>query len=199
MFSAFFDFYVFGFFVFRGLQIPDAISWDYKVHYAGHADFDPNVQFIFKLNGQEIGYFGRSYQSDVNVYQHENIPINLTNVPDTLQFNAFSGNFPGNWLMIDNIVIDYPAGITDNLNIQQMLAYPVPAKDILHLKITAKQPELVLISLFDINGRKVWTNRYDLQEGKNLIGINISQLPPGTYLYRLKAESGIVHKKFVKL
>ena len=180
-------------------QIPDAISWDYKVHYAGHIDFDPNVQFIFKLNGQEIGYFGRTYQSDVNVYQHENMPINLTNVPDTLQFNAFSGNFPGNWLIIDNIIIDYPAGITDNLDIQQMLAYPVPTKDIIHLKITAKQPEQVQISLFDINGREVWTNKYDLQEGKNLIGINISQLPPGTYLYRLKAESGMVNKKFVKL
>lgn len=180
-------------------QIPDAISWDYKVHYAGHIDFDPNVQFIFKLNGQEIGYFGRTYQSDVNVYQHENLPINLTNVPDTLQFNAFSGNFPGNWLIVDNIVIDYPAGITDNLNIQQMIAYPVPAKDRIHLRITAKQPEPVQISLFDINGREVWKNTYDLQEGKNLIDINISQLPPGTYLYRLKAKTGIVNKKFVKL
>ncbi len=180
-------------------QIPDAISWDYKVHYAGHADFDPDVQFIFKLNGQEIGNFGRTYQNDVSVYQHEIMPINLTNVPDTLQFNAFSGNFPGNWLIIDNIVIDYPAGITDNLNMQQMIAYPVPAKDHMHLKITAKQPEQVQISLFDINGREVWKNTYDLQKGKNLIDINISKLPSGTYFYRFKAKTGMVNKKFVKL
>jgi len=180
-------------------RIPSEVSYDYKVHYAGHVDFDPNLQFIFKLNGQEIGNFGRTYQSEVSVYQHESIPINIGTVPDTLQFNAFSGNFPGNNLWIDNIVLYYPAGITDNLNIQEMVAFPVPAKNRLNFKIEAVKKEPIAIEIIDINGRILFKKTFVLNQGGNQIYLKTNTLPKGTYLYRIKDGSGIITKQFIKI
>ncbi len=180
-------------------QIPNEISWDYKVHYAGHADFDPNVQFIFKLNGQEIGNFGRTYQNEVSVYQHESIPINLGTVPDTLQFNAFSGNFPGNSLSMDNIIMYYPAGITDNLNIQEMIAYPVPAKNSLNFKIKAIKKESISVEIIDLNGRLLIEKTFVLNQGANQIHLKTNTLPKGAYLYRIKDHSGMITKEFIKI
>ncbi len=179
-------------------QIPEQVSWDYKVQVAGFNSYDPNITMIFRQNGADVGIFGRSYSNSLTTYQHEVLSVNLTVQPDTLQFVAFAGDFPGNSLWVDNVELHYPAGVTENLNIQQLIAFPVPAKDVINLNITAIKPEKISVKLYDIKGKVVWQNNYDLQSGDNNVKIEIAQLPPGTYQFHLEGERGNLSKKFIK-
>ena len=178
-------------------QIPDEISWDYKVQIAGFQNYDPSINFIFRLNGNHLSTYGSVYSNTVNSYQHQVAQIDLTTVPDTLQFVAFSGDYPGNSLWIDNIELHYPSGITENLNIHQVAAFPVPAKDKVNLKITAVKPENISIKLYDMNGKVVWQNNYNLQTGNNDVSIATGQLPAGTYQFVLSGERSSIVKKFL--
>ncbi len=180
-------------------QIPDQVSWDYKVQVAGFNNYDPSISVIFRNNGVSVSTFGRSYSNTVNMYQHEVVSINLNVPADTLQFVAFSGDFLGNSLWVDNVELHYPAGVTENLNIHQLVAYPVPAKDRINLDITAIKPEKITIELYDMNGKMVWQNKYHLQAGNNKVSINTTQLPPGTYHFRMEGERSLLTRKFLKL
>ena len=178
--------------------VPDQVSWDYKVQLAGFNNYDPSISMIFRYNGADVGTFGRSYSNNVTAYQHEVVSVNLTVQPDTLQFVAFSGDYPGNSLWVDNVELHYPAGITENLNIHQLVAFPVPSNDWINLDITAIKPEKINIELYDLNGKSVWQQEYNLQAGDNEIQINTAYLPPGNYQFRLEGASGTLSKKFIK-
>ncbi len=179
-------------------ETPVEVSWDYKVHVAGFRDFDPRIAIVFKQNGQEIANIGQSYTQSVNTYQYTTLPINLNTTPDTLQVVAFSGGYPGNSLWVDNIVLTYTSGITENLNIKRSVAFPVPAQNYLNFKIEALKPENITIQIIDLNGRVIRKQSFELINGSNQIQMPIKNISKGQYLYRIQTQSGAITHAFIK-
>ncbi|HFX17749.1 MAG TPA: T9SS type A sorting domain-containing protein [Flavobacteriales bacterium] len=179
-------------------ETPNGLSYDYKVQYAGYANFDINVNFFLKNNGQVVYQFGNSYNLNSINWQQEYFDIDNRILADTLLFTASSGGYPGNSLSLDHIMLYYASGSTENLSIQRVEAFPIPAKDRLNFKIEAIEPESIDISLIDLSGRLINKQSFKLQSGVNHLMIHIGQLPKGGYLYQISNDKGIINRHFIK-
>ena len=76
------------------------------------------------------------------------------------------------------------------------LVYPNPAHDIVHLYFNGNANN-ALINVYDINGKKIITQKTHLQKGNN-ISVNINSLAPGTYLIEVIVEEKVLKQKFTK-
>ncbi len=73
--------------------------------------------------------------------------------------------------------------------------YPVPTKDLLHVKINRSSiSENLTLSIFDLNGRVLMDKT--LKDNKNS-ALDVSQLASGMYILRLNNGSKSIVKKFV--
>lgn len=78
----------------------------------------------------------------------------------------------------------------------QTLVYPNPAKDVLNLEMSVLQSTKANISVVDLLGREVIRlGEVNLQNGKNLIPIEVSELNNGTYVIRIVSDDGITSKR----
>jgi hypothetical protein len=68
--------------------------------------------------------------------------------------------------------------------------YPNPTNTILNIQTEKFNP--VLVSVFDINGKKISEQKYASQ-------IDVSLLTSGIYFIELKGSDGIARKRFVKM
>lgn len=69
----------------------------------------------------------------------------------------------------------------------EMLFYPNPASDILHLNV-----QRGLISVYDLLGKEVLSTNFETGE------VNVSSLRPGTYVVRISANNTIYSSKLIK-
>jgi hypothetical protein len=74
-----------------------------------------------------------------------------------------------------------------------VLLYPNPVKDNATLMISVKQNENVTLQVFDYSGKLVQANSLSLQQGSNLLTIDISQLASG--LYTVQAKGSITSER----
>lgn len=82
---------------------------------------------------------------------------------------------------------------TDNFSI---IIFPNPAKDKIQLSITSNNiAEPLKVAIFDTQGKNVFSQTFNIQEGNNLIPIDISSFASGNYL--LKAESANTQRKSI--
>jgi hypothetical protein len=124
------------------------------------------------------------------------IPITFTTagMPDScIIVMKASGASPANndYLWVDNLSFKVtPAGINDVTTIDYSV-YPNPVSDILQLMTKVDVNE---ICVFDISGKMVLCSKQE-----NLRSINVSNLPIGTYSYKLFADKKeVVSNKFTK-
>lgn len=71
--------------------------------------------------------------------------------------------------------------------------YPNPANDYVEIVYPASSPARSFISLYSIDGRKV--NDFTISSGEKL---NLSGLPKGIYILRVKLQEAVFEKKIVK-
>ena len=78
--------------------------------------------------------------------------------------------------------------------------YPVPASDQLTIQVNnVSKSEAAIVSIIDLMGNVVLSERVDLSEGSTLVTKNLSGLVNGTYLTRVQFENGSsIVKKIVK-
>jgi hypothetical protein len=72
--------------------------------------------------------------------------------------------------------------------------YPNPVSHFLNIQLSSKQDEICHIEIFNINGQLKKTILID----QNTMSIDISFLPAGLYVFRIKSETSIQSGKFVK-
>jgi len=179
--------------------IPDSISYDIKVtRVNGSADDTGSVNFNFRKNGNVLQDFGRSYNLNTVGYQHENIPINLVQTPDTLVFFAWNGKMPGSTMKIDNLYIHTNSSGINDLTFERLIAFPNPTDDILHLRFYALKPENVNIRIFDMKGRQLIHKKLSNIQGQKDLIIDVSQLPLGNYIYSIATDKAKKSYVFIK-
>lgn len=73
--------------------------------------------------------------------------------------------------------------------------YPNPAKNILNIQLTNSDSDKINMDVLDINGKLVLSNTFNTANHT----IDVSKMPAGTYLIRLKSEEASYYKKVIVL
>ncbi len=86
--------------------------------------------------------------------------------------------------------------IKDNPLLSQIAVFPIPADNVVNVKLTAGIADKMEITVVNLTGQQLMRLA---KTGSNRFSANISQLPSGIYFLRIKNGSGnIMTKKFVK-
>ncbi|MBS1629275.1 MAG: T9SS type A sorting domain-containing protein [Bacteroidetes bacterium] len=96
---------------------------------------------------------------------------------------------------------DVDASSVPNIGSQvDMQLYPNPTSGKLQLRIqAAKVLQDVVLSVSDLNGRRVWYKQIHTLPQRYAEEIDLSGAPSGTYFVEIGLESGVVRRKFTKL
>lgn len=82
--------------------------------------------------------------------------------------------------------------IDENELAKNTLIYPIPTKDLLHLRNLNR---IHLISIYDIEGRKIMDK--NLTGAESEVNLNVSALSNGTYIIMLKGDQGYQSERFI--
>lgn len=79
-----------------------------------------------------------------------------------------------------------------------LVAFPNPVQGVLHLKIGSVANGQSGVELFDITGRRVYTQSVRLAEGEQYFSVNLQGVPGGTYILKMnldgKPVTRLIHK-----
>lgn len=105
----------------------------------------------------------------------------------------FDGSYNG--LMGFNVNKCNATGIADvNINEANMVAYPVPASDMLHIKLVSETESAASIQLLDMSGRVISSQNTSVSSGENDFTVNISSLQSGNYILSVSSASGKINR-----
>lgn len=79
----------------------------------------------------------------------------------------------------------------NNLNVQNWVVYPIPAKDKLYQQFTLTQTQNLTIRLVDMSGKVLIQNTQKFAAGSHTLPYDISQLTQGTYLLSIVSDKGV--------
>lgn len=109
--------------------------------------------------------------------------------PDSLNITLWAGRHPGTKLVVDDINFIYGVGMNELLNVEKLVAYPNPVKDILNLRFELKADKNVKINLVDINGKQLSTLDFGfLNSGIYNQTFNTSNFDSGMYFIEFEID-----------
>jgi len=120
---------------------------------------------------------------DLTPFQNQNVQIRFVNV-----------NNSGNSTLIDNVEITGVLSTKDENFNNYFSLFPNPAND--RFSIRSTEVSLDEIEVYNLLGKKVQSQK--VNNGQELINVNIETLPKGVYVVRLKSELGTFFKKIIK-
>jgi hypothetical protein len=91
-----------------------------------------------------------------------------------------------------NLIVDINTGTGPDILPDNLKIYPNPIHN--ELKIDIKEGFIEDITLFSIDGRKIWSENKPV----NPLIISTTQLYPGTYILLIKSNTGTYRKKLIK-
>ncbi|MEP6947881.1 MAG: T9SS type A sorting domain-containing protein [Ginsengibacter sp.] len=77
--------------------------------------------------------------------------------------------------------------------------YPNPVKNTLLVNMDAEKAEMAVVSITDINGRKVYNHQVTVTQGNNNFPIDVNNFSKGTYYLKVQLSNGSYTNKFNKL
>jgi hypothetical protein len=76
---------------------------------------------------------------------------------------------------------------------------PNPFKDFININFEWNKPEVVLVKIFSVQGKKVFFKKIVANKGKNFLKIdNLSNFPSGNYFLQLVSSSQKIIQKITK-
>jgi hypothetical protein len=79
-----------------------------------------------------------------------------------------------------------------------LMVAPNPASNFVNVMFTLAKPEIINVSVFDMNGKRVLLESHNLQNGDNTLPIDVSQLSSGIYTLGLQTSEGFARVKISK-
>lgn len=150
-----------------------------------------------------LGNFGITNQNLVPAFQntgwwYEYFSGDSINVTDV---NATLGFLPGEYRLYTSKYIgkaDIAVStqeILATLEVSSPEIFPNPASSQLNLLLKLQKPEVVDWSIYDLNGRQVYTTSQLLQEGNQMMQCNTTGFAEGMYVWKLKAGQEVFNGK----
>lgn len=151
-----------------------------------------NLELIGTTSGSNTQYSDLSAPAGDVHYQIEIVSPYECNVPD-------AGDFKSTSILVNisrsNMVSFTPSEFDETL-IESVTfdLYPNPANDLLHIESNQNNIQHGIIEISNVEGRII----YQLPLQSSHIRMNISELEGGFYLLRIKTDTEVVIKKFIK-
>jgi hypothetical protein len=147
-----------------------------------------HIKFFINLDSD----YAEFYLSDSLIYSWQwSLGVGDIGRANALHAMDFYGHADVSQYYVDNIDYDYIAGIQQNNAENELLIYPNPASNLLHIVGTADYDNVEIINLM---GQVIITkNIID-----NQLDVNISNFSSGVYFVRLRGDKGIISGKFIK-
>lgn len=101
-----------------------------------------------------------------------------------------------------SVKIDFPSLVSDikeSKSLFEIGISPNPSQDLLNISFISPQNTTVSISLIDISGRQIMSDKWELQTGKNNKTWNIQSINSGIYSIQISNNHNIVSKKLLKI
>jgi hypothetical protein len=126
------------------------------------------------------------------------VPIRFTSSPASPVLNANDPNFH----YYSTAVMSFTTNCTDideysPLSARNVVLFPNPANDNVQVNIRTNGNSNLEVSILNIVGQELHSQRITTSQGQTTAVINVSDLPPGMYLVNLKSGSSIISKKLV--
>ncbi len=108
-----------------------------------------------------------------------------------------AGNFADNQQNINSqnsSDISAPTGVIDNLSV-----YPNPVVDLLKISFKSSRKGKAVVSLFNNIGKQVYNQESTVEQGNNLISIDVRSkaIEPGIYFVQIVVDTEIVTRKLI--
>lgn len=150
---------------------------------------------LSRIDQQNIG--GSGQVARITIVTTDNVSGKVTLNVEPFSVEAITANeFP---VLVntsgDHVVIDPGfSGINENILEQQIIVYPVPAKDILHFNFGGNET-VHSIKFYDLNGREVM----NVQKPSNKLTIGMQSIAKGVYYMKVTIGENSIVKKIVKI
>ncbi len=123
--------------------------------------------------------------------------------PDSAIITASASNAPGvtiasgSYLYLDDLAfIGTVAGIKNQKNDVALHVYPNPVGQNLYVKLSGEVSGPVSLEIFNLEGKKLLSLEYKSPD--QLLPVNVSQIPEGTYLLKITSAKVIYTQKFLR-
>ncbi len=142
-----------------------------------------------------------------NIQIPEDAPLGLTRLRVVMQFQSVDGPCPGGLQEYGEVedycvIIDSPDNVQEIDGLILWNVYPNPFNEQLRLELDfPKKMEAFTLNIVDPSGRLVLNQYYPrIDSGKNIIELDLEQLPPGLYYLNIKDKNGnFASRKIVKM
>jgi hypothetical protein len=176
-------------------EMPESVRFYYKTQL--QTDDTAFVSIIFKKNGTPIDYKGGYIIQSASSYTLWEMPVALAQAPDTI-FLAFSvGNSLGAQFTVDAFEFAFNVSTNDKYKIQELVAFPNPARDYLKFE-TQGIEEVLSIEIFNLKGQKMGDTHLLNPRNQSSFSIDISNLKAGQYVYQIQTKDDLLNKHFIK-
>ena len=156
------------------------------------------VQIVLHQGGNVVGVYGNQFTALKNTYTKYTSAINPPASPDSVSITLYSGAKPGSVLKVDHIDFIFPVGISDFVDVERIVSYPNPVKDILNIRFNLKTNDNVTLNLIDVSGKRLESiSLGTLSEGTYTETINTTEYSSGVYFLEFLLGKNRVMNKIV--
>lgn len=188
------------------LIVPGSMSFDTDNSWLGNASslafiahdqndngsFDVGLVRLDHNNSSGLGLIGTLHFTTANVVSDQELTFSFSGV-----------------VMIDNgnndkevsatsssVIIESPDGVNELFNNNSITIFPNPANDFITIS-SARDFRDATFCIQNLLGDEVWNRKITLNSNQ-VITLDISSLPKGSYFFILKSEKGIVKAKLIR-
>lgn len=178
---------------------PDSLKFMYKLEQVGIDSAYVEVNIIKRYNDRSSLNIGRAVYKmygNHNLYQAVSVPISYTqpdSIPNEAQIEIYSEGSVGNKLTIDEVMFanKFPTSVSGReARIKDIAIYPMPAHNIINIRYDMQAAGNVTIQAHDIQGKLIAQQHTYKNSGQVVSDIDISNFPPGVYLFTIQPEGG---------
>ncbi len=138
---------------------------------------------LVKLDNTKFQYIDKNLDSTTNYYYRVFSYKNFLRSP----YTRVKGMRPGRPLGI-NSIINHNASVT---------IIPNPVKQYGQIEISLEKPDIVQVSLYSLNGRKIMSLNPRQITGKTTIPLNVTNIKAGYYLLKISGKKTLLFKKLI--
>ena len=155
---------------------PTSVECYYKLTGSG-----AYLNIEFRQGGSVVANAGNSFNTPQTNYTYWSQAIPAI-TPDTLLISIGVDRGVGNQFIIDDLDFVFPVGISEQLKVEKLVAYPNPVTDELKIKFHLLNDNNVSIRLVDAVGKELTTrNLGELAAGEYRERFNTSEFSTGVY------------------
>jgi hypothetical protein len=157
------------------------------------AHFGPGYAYIPMVNDLAAGIIGWGTWNDSTLRPNPDRWWNA--FPAQSYFQYIAVHMPSTFFEdFDNDLLY--TGIHDRTDFSQMELFPVPASDVLNLRLPIPRFTFKSVDIYDAMGRPVMQG---LSSPTNELAMDVGALAAGTYFLRIETPSGTVTRRFSKV